>query len=234
MMKWYGEFFKAGVLYSRAGVATQIILSAANHLFLVDTGDGTLRDLLKQKIDIEQIRAIFLSHGHHDHISGLYAILAHFRNMERNEKITIVYPKGVPAIPRIIQAFLNSFSDISYSIDEKQIGSGDRLTLFNVSVQVFQMTHYAAVGVHKLLHPDIAVGYRFSFKGESIAISGDTGLCPQLEKLVKGADIAFIDSTLKTNEVTEERLAKLHLSEEKARDLGKLAGQYIPIHRSLS
>lgn len=233
-MKWVGHLFKAGVLYSRAGIATQILLSAENNLFLVDTGDGTLRDLLNQKIELVRIRAIFLTHGHHDHISGLYAVLAHFRNMERNQKITIIYPKGIPAIPQIIQAFLNSFTNIPFSIQQQQIKAGDRLKLSNISVKAFQMTHYAAVGVHKLLHPDIAMGYRFSFKGESIAISGDTGLCPQLEELVKGSNIAFIDSTLKKDEVTEERITRLHLSEEKAKEIGKLARQYIPIHRSPS
>lgn len=123
---------------------------------------------------------------------------------------------------------------IYFSIENQQINPGDEIHLADLSIKAFRMNHYAAVGTHKLLHPDIALGYRFLFKGESIAISGDTGLCPELEELVKGVDIALIDSTLKTHEVTEERLFRLHLSERKAREIGKLARLYIPIHLSNS
>lgn len=233
-MKWYGQLFKVAILFSRAGVATQMILSAGDNLFLIDTGDGTLRDLIKQRIDINRIRAIFLTHGHHDHVSGLFALLAHFRNMERNQKIIIIYPQGIISVPQVIQAFKESFSDIFFSIECIQIKPGEAMQWLGLSIKAYQMTHYAAVGTHKLLHPDIALGYRFLFKGESIALSGDAGLCPELEELVRGADIALIDSTLQKHEVTEERINKLHLSREKAREIGKLAKQYIPIHLSPS
>jgi len=57
-------------------------------------------------------------------------------------------------------------------------------------------------------------------------------LCQNLKDLVKGVDIALIDSTLQDFEVTEERVNKLHLSEQKAREIGKLCRLYIPIHSS--
>jgi ribonuclease BN (tRNA processing enzyme) len=233
-MKWYGNLFKVGVLYSVAGIATQIVLFARGNLFLVDTGDGTLRDLLQQKINLEDLRAIFFTHGHTDHVSGLFALLAHLRNMERKNSIDIIYPEGIVSVPQIIQAFKNSFPDFLYHIKSHQIKNGEIIEIGHLEAKAFQMTHYAAVGVHKLLYPDIAFGYRFSFQGESIAITGDTGLCVALEELVRGADIALIDSSLKESEATEERLSKLHLSEEKAREIGKLARKYIPIHLSPS
>ena len=99
-------------------------------------------------------------------------------------------------------------------------------------MKAYQMTHYAAVGHHKLLYPDIAMGYRFSFERESIAITGDTGLCQNLRDLVKDTDIALIDSTLDGCKATEERVKKLHLSKEKAMEIGKLSRLYIPIHLS--
>jgi len=226
-MKWYGKHFKVGILYSRAGIATQILLSAGDNLFLVDSGDGTLRDLVQQNIDLNRIETIFFTHGHADHVSGLFAVLAHFRNMERTKKVEIVYTEGINSVPQIIQAFKNSISNTLFPIECLQISAGQTMQISGVTIKAYQMTHYAAVGHHKLLYPDIAMGYRFLFEGESIAITGDTGLCQNLKDLVRGTDIALIDSTLKDYEATEERVNNLHLSEEKAREIGKLTRLYI-------
>ena len=67
----------SSILYSRAGIATQILLSTEEYYFIVDAGDGTLRDLVSLKIDFQKIRGIFLTHGHFDHIAGLYALLGY-------------------------------------------------------------------------------------------------------------------------------------------------------------
>jgi ribonuclease BN (tRNA processing enzyme) len=92
------------------------------------------------------------------------------------------------------------------------------------------MRHYAAVGVNRILHPDVAVGYRFIHQGKAVAISGDTGMCSGLIELVRGADVAYIDSTLKEEEVTDTILNNLHLSQKKAEEIGRFAKKYIPIH----
>jgi len=42
--------------------------------------------------------------------------------------------------------------------------------------------------------------------------------------------VAYIDSTLKKEEATDEILNNLHLTKKKAEEIGKLAKKYIPIH----
>jgi len=219
------------VLYSQAGVATQILIFTGENYFIVDVGDGTLRDLLCRKIDFRKIKGIFLTHGHYDHISGLYALLGHFRVIERREAINIYFPQRCKEAHQLILAFKNSYSDISFIIQTHEVKGGDEVKIEDLKVKIYQMRHYAAVGVNRILHPDPAVGYRFIYKGESVAISGDTGICPGLKKLVQGADLALIDSTLNKDEETKELLEKLHLSKEKAEEIGKLAKKYVLIHR---
>ena len=219
------------VLYSQAGIATQIMISVEEDCFIVDTGDGTLRDLLCRKIDFRKIKGIFLTHGHCDHVAGLYALLGYFRIIERKCPINIYFPKGCKEAQQIVFAFQKSYNDFSFQIQMHEVKGGDEVKIEELKVKIYQMRHYAAVGVNRILHPDPAVGYRFISKGESVAISGDTGICPGLIKLVEGADLALIDSTLNENEATKELLEKLHLSKEKAEEIGKLAKKYILIHR---
>lgn len=221
----------ATVLYSQAGIATQIMISVEEDCFIVDTGDGTLRDLLCRKIDFRKIKGIFLTHGHCDHVAGLYALLGYFRIIERKNPVTIYFPKGCKEAQQIVFAFQKSYNDFSFQIQMHEVKGGDEVEIKDLKVKIYKMRHYAAVGVNRILHPDPAVGYRFIYKGESVAISGDTGICPGLIKLVEGADLALVDSTLNEDEATKELLEKLHLSKEKAEEIGKLAKKYILIHR---
>lgn len=220
----------SSILYSRAGIATQILLSTEEYYFIVDAGDGTLRDLVSLKIDFQKIKGIFLTHGHYDHMAGLYALLGYFRIVERECPIDIYFPKGCKEAQQIIFAFKENYDNLSFKIQTHEVKGGDEVKIEDLKVKIFQMRHYAAVGVNRILHPDVAVGYRFIHHDKTVAISGDTGICPGLRKLVEGADLALIDSTLNKDEETEELLDKLHLSKEKAEEIGKLAKKYIPIH----
>jgi ribonuclease BN (tRNA processing enzyme) len=198
----------SSILYSRAGIATQILLSTEEYYFIVDAGDGTLRDLVSLKINFQKIRGIFLTHGHYDHIGGLYALLGHFRVIERKEKIDIYFPKGCKEVQQIVFAFKENYDDFSFKIQTHEVKGGSEVKIENIEVKIYQMRHYAAV----------------------VAISGDTGMCSGLIELVRGADVAYIDSTLKEEEVTDTILNNLHLSQKKAEEIGRFAKKYIPIH----
>ena len=222
------------VLYSQAGIATQIVISVEEDYFIVDAGDGTLRDLLHEKIDLRKIKGIFLTHGHYDHMAGLYALLGHFRIIERKEKIDIYFPQGCKEVEQVVLAFKRSYDDFIFKIRIHRINGGDKIKIKDLKIKIFQMKHYAAVGKNRILHPDAAVGYQFIHHDKIIAISGDTGMCPGLIELVRGVDVAYIDSTFKEEEATDTIINNLHLSQRKAEEIGKLAKKYVPIHLQIN
>jgi len=76
------------------------------------------------------------------------------------------------------------------------------------------------------------MGHRIFDRGETIAMSGDTGVCPALQKLVKEAGLAILEATYKKSEsVGEESLKKIHRTEDSAIEIGRTAKNYILVHK---
>ena len=101
-----------------------------------------------------------------------------------------------------------------------------------MSIRAYAVVHCGSIEGFGILDPIPAVGYRISHKGETIAVSGDTGLCPSLERLAKGADLAIIEASYKKSKgVDREILEKVHLSEDLAQEIGRLAKNFVLVHR---
>ena len=76
---WNKKDFRIKIYCSIPNVATGIIITTENAKFIVDPGDGILRDLnsdYKPK-EILSISDIFISHGHHDHVGGVWSLLTY-------------------------------------------------------------------------------------------------------------------------------------------------------------
>ena len=76
---------------------TSQVLETRGHLFLIDCGEGTQVELRRHKIKFNQIKHVFISHLHSDHINGL-EFLSGFCKVKRvfmpllteNEKILLL------------------------------------------------------------------------------------------------------------------------------------------------
>lgn len=200
---------------------------------MVDSGDGVLRDILRRDLKFERLRGILFTHGHFDHISGLHALLGFLRMVGREEPLPIITPKGCIEVLNMVDAFLRSYPDtIPFDISLRELPDQEVLLLGGMEIKASSVVHCGSIKKAGILGPIPALGYRISCQGESIAISGDTGLCPSLKPLIRGADLAILDATYKTNaEAGRKALRKVHLSEEVAGELGKLAKDYILVHK---
>jgi ribonuclease BN (tRNA processing enzyme) len=223
------------VLFSKAGVATQIVLDN----ILVDVGDGTLRDLLAAKYDFEDLDIILITHGHYDHMGGLQSLLGYLRMMGRTSLLTIVHP-GACEVDVLIAGFYKCYKDtIPYQI--KVVHAEDRkmYKFDSAEIQPFFVQH-AGSTAQGVLSPIPAAGYRIYQDDKIYAVTGDSGMCEPLKVLVSGADTAFIEATwtkerkerlTKKYGDIEEDMLTVHLSEEQAHELGRLAKNYVIIHK---
>jgi ribonuclease BN (tRNA processing enzyme) len=109
----------------------------------------------------------------------------------------------------------------------------------NVRIQPFFVCHAGSTA--QGIMPSIpATGYRIFLEDKIVAVTGDSCMCTALKELVSGADIAFIEATwteerkemlTRKHGDIEEDMLSVHLSEEQAGCLGKLARKYVLIHK---
>lgn len=233
MQTWQGKYIHVSILYSRAGIAQQLWLNNAQGAVLVDAGDGTLRDILTQGLDMKKLQAVVFTHGHFDHISGLYALLGFMRMIGRKGVLSVYTPQGCAEVSPIINEFSRNYSDsMPFEIQYSEVGAEETFQVCGMTIQAYPVVHYGSVEGQDVLEQIPAMGYRISYHGEIVAVSGDTGLCYAVKQLVNGADLAIIEAVYENSgNMSEEVLQKVHLSADKAAEIGRLAKQHILVHQ---
>lgn len=224
---WQKDDFFIKIYCSIPNIATGIIITTNKAKFVVDPGDGILRDLNKDysKKEIMEVSDIFISHGHHDHLGGLWSLLTYLSVMKRKKPLNIYYPKGCLEIQSIYNAFNSVYSkEIEYPINLISISDQKAFALDSIQVTPFKVNHREpnddgiAIEVPSL-------GYRFDYDGKSICYGGDTAFSENLVKMAKGTDLAIIEA----GALSEEE-AELHMTIEQASLIGETAEEYFLVH----
>ena len=226
---WQGKNWNVKVLYSKAGVATQILISTLKGDILVDVGDGTLRDMLELDYNFEQLKSIAITHGHFDHVGGLWTLFGFLRMIGRTSDLVLIAPRFCSEVKNLVERFMAVYGDtMPFRVILKELSDEQRIMIGAIEVQAFSVTHRGSTKVYGVGKRVPAVGYSISYDKQRVVISGDTGMCQSLKKFVKGADLAILEATVK------EKTAKnfeVHLSIEEAREIGKTAKKFILIHQ---
>jgi len=98
---------------------TSVLLRRDGDLFLFDSGEGTQVSLRRLNLKWKKINAIFISHTHADHITGLPGILMLSAQVERTEPLYIYGPPKIKEYVETSRKVLDMY--INYPIVIKEI-----------------------------------------------------------------------------------------------------------------
>ena len=231
-MQWRGKGITVTLLHSRAGLATQVLIQTLEATLLFDAGDGTLRDLIRTGVPHQDLTGVYFTHGHADHVAGLYALLGFLRSEGHELPVRIWYPEGSREIECILGAFRDAHWDsLPYLVEAHPLADHQAVRIGEVEVFARRVEHWHSIR-GELLSPAPALGYRITFRDETVAISGDTAPCPALVDIVRDADLALIEATLGDEAPLDQR-THLHLTTKAAHDLARLARRAWFIHTAV-
>ena len=98
---------------------TSVLLRRDGDLFLFDGGEGTQVSLRRLNLKWKKINAIFVSHTHADHVTGLPGILMLNSQVDRNEPLYIFGPPKIAEYIETSRKVLDMY--INYPIVVKEI-----------------------------------------------------------------------------------------------------------------
>ena len=225
---WKKKDFYIKIFCSIPNIATGIIITSGKAMFIVDPGDGILRDLNKDYTpeEILKISDIFVSHGHHDHIGGVWSLLTYLSVMKKTSSLSIYYPKGCLEIESIYKAFTEVYaSELTYKIKLVQIDNSRSFKKKDIIIKPFKVNHKELSDDGKSTIAVPSLGFKFFHNSKSICYGGDTAFCNNLVKMVNGSDLAIIEAGAEN-----ENKSELHMTIEQATQIGKTAKEYFLVH----
>lgn len=192
--------------YPKGGKSTSCyMLEHDGKKIIIELGCGALSKVL-EKLNIEDIDAVFLSHLHADHMGDMLTLRYALKASKVSGDIDGPIPVYLPAKPKAEADMLAS----NPLMDARFIEDGMNTQLFGLDISFAFMPH-----------PYPSYAMKFIADGKTFVYSGDTKENDRLVPFAKDADLFLMEAALLEKDVHS---ASAHLSAVEAGKIGKQSG----------
>jgi ribonuclease Z len=168
-----------------------ILVEAGGQKFLFDAGRGALQRLNQLKVRWQDVRGVFFTHLHSDHVVGFPDLwLTGWFTPGRSVPLNVWGPRGTKnMMSHLEQAFdfdirIRLYDDRpspdGIVLLTEEIGEGVVYDKGGVKITAFEVDHAP-------IRP--AFGYRVDYASRSIVLSGDTRVSDNLIRYAQGVDV---------------------------------------------
>ena len=120
---------------------TSTLLIHEGQRFLLDCAEGTQRQILQSGLGFKDLRRIFLTHGHLDHILGLGGIASTFGRWEAISRIEIYGGRWALDRVRDLMKVVLRGKEVDIEIDFIEVKPGLLIDEMNLEISAFSVLH---------------------------------------------------------------------------------------------
>ncbi len=200
---------------------TSTMLVHEGQRFLLDCAEGTQRQILKSGMGFHDMRRIFLTHGHLDHILGIGGLLSTFGRWEAIPRIEIYGGKWALDRVRDLMKVVLRGNEVNIDIEYIELKPGLLVQEKNLEISAFGVQHrgtgcFGFVFEEKSKRPFLVekaerLGVpagperRKLVAGEAITLADGRVVEPEqvLGPLVKGTKFVYVGDLARIDEVLE-------------------------------
>jgi ribonuclease BN (tRNA processing enzyme) len=223
----------AGITLKPGRQSTAAAFRCGGGTYVIDCGNGIGPQLMRARVPLESLRAIFITHHHLDHAADFGVLLAQCW-ARLKAPVALV---GPPPLRRMFELFLEM-----YSLDLQERVAEEGRAPLPTYVKMLEFTGAGAcyeddwvrVSAAKVVHPPLehAYAYRFDEKasGVSVVFSGDTAPTEALAHFAAGAQTLVHEATYPTAlakalGASEQLLARLARAHSPVAEAARIAAQ---------
>ncbi len=164
-------------------------------VYFFDAGENCSRTAYLSGVNLLNVRAVFISHTHMDHVGGLGNLLWNIRKIHNNEGNIPICDKTVfisnkSTYDGIMQVLSNTESgyQIEFNLDCTEYEKGKVFSDENITVHAYSNTHL-------LYEKNRSYSFLIECEGKRIVYSGDLGSLNDLDAALKdGCDILICET----------------------------------------
>ncbi len=198
---------------------------------LVDAGDGVVQQMLKAGVALEDVSNVALTHMHWDHILGYPAYVWGSWSAGR-QRLTVTGPTGTEAMHRqLVEDYYREQAEWAIDLGYPRAGF-DNVTIRDVEEGWSEQIDGCLVEAGPVFHPPMdALAFKFTYRGRSIAISGDTAKHDPFAAFCQDIDVMVVDAcaAIPPGDVPPERrriferLEEFHATPQECIDMASMA-----------
>ncbi len=175
-----------------------IALVTPEHFYIIDSGAGSTVNLMAERLPLQRLDGILLTHFHSDHIGELYELNLNSWVQGRPQPLGVYGPQGVD---RVVSGVNLSYElDARYRVDHhgaellpphlgvleaKPITAGTFIAEGDLKVT-------AVPASHEPVSP--ALGYKIEYKDRSVFVTGDSLITNEIVEASSNVDLLLSDA----------------------------------------